>query len=115
MKRDTERKSRKTVKKPKPQNYQDSLYLTPVDESKPNPTLSSIPLTLNINSNNVKQVESSNEAKVSKKKPGFFDNIFGKVKLNNKTDEKKPIKKLEISAPTHFEHIQHVGTDGKVL
>ena len=30
-------------------------------------------------------------------------------------DEKKPIKKLEISAPTHFEHIQHVGTDGKVL
>lgn len=112
-KRDIERKSRKTVKKAKPTNYQENFYLDPVDESKPNSTLSSIPLTLNINSSNIKQVESIIDPKLGKNKKSIFGNIIGKFMI--KSEEKKPINKLEISAPTNFKHKQHVGSDGNMI
>ncbi len=111
-KRDIDRKSRKTVKKTNPTNYQENFYLDPVDESKHSPTLSSMPLSLNINSSNIKQVESSNDPKLSKSKKSIFNNIMGKIM--NRSEEKKPINKLDISAPTNFKHKQHVGSDGKV-
>jgi hypothetical protein len=113
-KQDTEKKSRKTVKKANATNYQENFYVDPVDESKPNPTLASIPLSLNINSTNIKQVESSNDPKSRKNKKSIFNisNIMGM--FTNKSEEKKPITKLDISAPTNFKHEQHVGSDGKV-
>lgn len=112
------RKSRNSIKKPSSfyvslEDSLNNLYLQ-ANPYELNPTVSnnlkSIPKISNINITNEEKSQIDN--KTNKTRVGFLDTFKN---LINKPEEKHTINKLEISSPTNFKFIQHIGIDGQVL
>ena len=86
-------------KRTSPDDPQNHLY----SEASPcvtNPTLSSMPISLN--NPNSKKTKNRNEKQKTMKKKKFFDKMKDKLFNFSKQEEKQVLNKLDISGPTDF-------------